>query len=185
MRTNKYIEAITKAYRNKEMEMLFGCRDEYAVDENGEYYLMQDMKFTCRGPEDSDPINLQALISAAELYYYTLDRSSGQKKQFIEDLTAMLSNLIKSNRITDLYFATRIYYILGERGCEDSFYPFGGIYQAVKLPLSTHLNASKNALKAEKIYVGRMQENGLWEVLHIDDNIAEDPVKLIEIDWDN
>ena len=183
MRTNKYIEAIIKAYQSKELEMLFGCRDEYAVDGNGEYYLMQDMKLTCSGPEDSDPINLQALISAAELYYCSLDRATAQKKQFIEDLISALLNLIKSKSITDLYFAARIYYILGERECEESFYPLGGIYQAVKLPLLTHLNVSKDALKSAKIYEGRIEKNGLWSVLHIEDNTAEMPVKLIEVDW--
>lgn len=179
MVNNKYTEVVKKAYEQKEMKELYGCRETYSLNENGKYYLNQDIRLTGVSFESSDPINLEALISATEMFYCSLDKKSGEKKRFLDEFTDTLINLIESSDISNLYFATEIYFILGNRENKDIFYPLKGIYKQIKQKLEEKIAERSSELKAEKKYAGRNQDNGLWSVLHGINDIANDEIKIL------
>lgn len=181
---NKYMNAIITAYKRNEMEMLFGCKPFYAIDENGKYYLQRDIRLTGVASENEDPIDLEALLSATEQYYCSLDRKRGEKEQFINKFVNMLLKLIKSNSVCDLYFATEIYYILAERERKDIFYPLEGVYKRVKKNIEIKVSERKEELKMKKIYAGMTQENGLWDILKVRNAKADEKVKLAGVKWD-
>ncbi len=120
---NKYVAIVKRAYESNELTKLFSCEESYSLNENGEYYLKEDSRLTGSAPEQLDPINIEALISAAEIFYCSLDKRSGQKDAFIVCFVDALGKLIESKDPNGLYFATKIYNVIKERTEKDIFYP--------------------------------------------------------------
>lgn len=173
MINNKYIDAVKKAYELGEMVELYGCKESYSLDKNGKYYLSQDVKLTGLSSENTEPINLEALVSATEMFYCSLDRKSGQKKRFLTEFTNALISLIDSNGVADLYFAIEIYFILGNRESKDAFYPLKGIYQQLKKKLEQSIAQRCNELKSEKKYAG------VWSVIQDINAMSANEVKIL------
>ncbi len=174
---NKYIAVIKKAYEQNEMVELFGCKESYSLNEKGEYYLKQDIRL---GGATSDPINMEALLSASEMYYCSLDKKN--KKEFSTSFIDTLIKLAESRNIQDLYFATEIYCILGNREHKDSFYPLKGICNQIKDKIETNIMERSSELKLEKVYAGTDQVDGLWSILHTMNALVSNEIKIQGLD---
>ena len=182
MVNNKYINVVKKAYELGEMGELYGCKESYSLDENGKYYLNQDVRLTGVAPEDADPINMEAIISATEMFYCSLDRKSGQKKRFLTEFSNTLVSLIESKEVADLYFAVEIYFILGNRENKDVFYPLKGVYKQLKKKIEQNTVQRCGELKSEKKYAGSNQVDGMWSVILNANAMAANEVKIMGVE---
>ncbi|AOZ97881.1 hypothetical protein [Butyrivibrio hungatei] len=177
---NKYIDAIKKAYVNKELEKLLGCNDTYVLDSSHKHYLSEDLRLTGRLQEESDPINFRAILSATEEYYCSLN-TSGEKKKFSCDFRNSIEYLLASGDEKQVYFASKIYFLLGERDAKDIFYPFKGLYLSLKQNVIVNLIRCRNDLKNARIYEGKRENSGLWgAIITLNDNAIKE-VKLEKI----
>lgn len=179
---NNYINAVKTAYDRKEMNLLFGCNSLYTTDQSGNYILKQDMRLTGIHPDDEEPVNFEALLSATEQYYCSLDRKNGEKKRFINEFTDSLLQLLNSNSVYDLYFATEIYFILGKRTQKDNFYPLREVYAKIKSFIEIKINERETELKSNRIISGG-HNIPLWSSLRLKNNTAKDAVKLSGVKW--
>ena len=94
---NKFIEAVDKAYKNKELVKLLGCNENYIFDSSHKYCLSEDFRLTGRSQDECDPINFYAILSAAEEYYCSLNKASGEKKKFFEELCGSIEALLATD----------------------------------------------------------------------------------------
>ena len=182
---NKYVKAVSKAYENNELDLLLGCSEKYCLDENGKYYMREDIRLSGTEPENSDPVNFGALLSAVESYYCSLDRKSGKKKQFIDSLTEAIIKLAESGNAEQIYFAARIYFIVAERENQEGyFYPLEGLYKNLKSSIETKVLMAEKELKSINKYAGRLHEEGLWAVIQLDNSSSAKDAKLRGISLD-
>lgn len=175
---NKYIEAVKTAYNNNELYKLLGCKDEYIYDRNGSYYLNMDIRLAGISIDELDPINMDALLSAVEQFYCSLNKAKGEKVQFINELKKSLDYLLESDNALYLYFLAKIYFILAKQEEKDMFYPFKGIYKNLQKPLAQELMKVKTELLKTRMFEGKNKEAGLWEVLLLCNEEASDNVKM-------
>lgn len=162
---NQFQNAVKKAYENNELSLLLGGDNKYIFDANNQLILASDLKLIGGNLDEIDPINFEALISAMEIFYCGLDKKSGQKKNYIDNLVESIKTLLNSEDAIKIYFATKIYFVIGNRAAKDIFYPLKGVDVLIKPLLISTLNNSITNLKNTKIYEGTQSENGLLDVL--------------------
>lgn len=178
MMMNKYIELVKRAYASGELYLLLAGDNKYIVDSDGKFFLREDIRLTGVAQDECDPMNIEAILSALEDYYCSLDKKSGEKKDFWSTLRQSLENLLSSNDAEKVYFATKIYYSLGKRDGKDSFYPFKGLYGEIRNNVIDALCKTRDGLKEAKIYEGKNQQNGLWDVIRACNEQSLDKVSL-------
>ena len=129
---NKYIEVVKRAYESGELYLLLAGDNKYIVDSDGKFFLREDIRLAGTSPDECDPMNIEAILSALEEYYCSLDKESGEKEAFWNSLRQSLEDLLSSNDTEKVYFATKIYYSLKKRDEKDSFYPFKGLRNEIR-----------------------------------------------------
>ena len=129
---NKYIETVKKAYTSGELHLLLAGDHKYITDADGKFFLREDIRLTGAPQDECDPMNIEAVVSALEEYYCSLDKERGEKKAFRNSLRQSLEDLLGSNDTKKAYFAAKFYYSLRERDGKDSFYPFKGLCDEIK-----------------------------------------------------
>ena len=178
---NQYYDVVSRAAKYNELDKLLGGDDKYIRDSNGDLYLAEDIRLTGCSEEDSDPMNLHAILSAIEIYYCKLNRKDGSKKRFREELVQSLNRMIYSENEIYLYFATKTYFILGKRDVANALYPFKGLYLEIKKSIEKQLIKKEEDLIRLKIYGGQNFEKGLWDVLIWNNNHVSEEVRIREI----
>ena len=175
---NIFEDSVIRAFENKEFSLLLGCEKKYVEDENGNLLMAPSIRLVGGELDELDPVNFGAVISAMEGIYCKLDKKSGQKVRFKSDLEEAIIDLVKSENPCKVYFATKVYYVLANRSCEDIFYPLMGIDKKIKPLLIQVLKKVERELEGKKIYEGKYTERGLWDILRFYDGRANDNVKL-------
>ncbi len=166
---NLYKTTVSNALTNNELYMLLSADPKYTLDTKGNYIIGPNLRLMGTTQEYVDPIDYIAVINAIESIYLDYPRKGSQKDELISMFTNTVKQLIASNIPENIYFAARIYMELAKRSA-DPLYIIPGIDITIQAPLDQALTIYKTSLQKLNKYSGKELDDGLWQILKIQNN---------------
>ena len=175
---SKYSEAVEKAYRNHELIKLLSGDESYVLDEKGNNYLAEYPYMNGAPFGETDPMDLEALLSGLESFYRSLDKASGERIKLSDELRQSIIEMAASDNAVQVYFAAKLYLSLSRRNEASRLYPFKGLYKEIQKPVNDGLIRKKEELIESKIFAGLHKDRGLWDLLVMRNRAASADAQL-------